>query len=168
MNRGFFVNAGFGQSFLEGNLDAGCGQGLIRCCLPVSAPSGSREEPVFMAVGFPKLPEELQGTPGQRHIPVFVAFTVNVEKHAVAVDIGNLQGPAFGQSQAAGIDCGQADAMAEHVDACEGASDLIDAQDGRQGLDTLGLDKTDGGPILPQGILVEELDSTEGDGASHP
>jgi len=114
------VNAGFGQSFLEGDLDTGCGQGLIRGCFPVSAPSGSREEPVFMVMGFPELPEELQGTPGQRHIPVLVAFAANVEKHAVAVDIGNLQGPAFRQSQAAGIDCGQADAMAEHVDAGEG------------------------------------------------
>jgi len=50
----------------------------------------------------------------------------------------------------------------------KGASDFIDAQDGRQGFDALGLDKTDGGPIPPQSILVEELDSTEGDGASHP
>jgi hypothetical protein len=32
----------------------------------------------------------------------------------------------------------------------------------------LGLDETDGGPILPQGVLVEELDSTEGDCAGHP
>ena len=159
MDRGLFVDTGLGQGFFESDLDAGNRQGLIRCCLTSSAPSGSREEPLLMVMGFPELSQELQRSPGERHVSVFVALAADVEKHAVAVDIGDLQGPSFCQSQAAGIDRGQADAMAEHVDACEGAPDLLDAQDSGQGFDALGLDKTDGGPVPLQGILVEELDA---------
>ena len=87
---------------------------------------------------------------------------------AVAVDIGNLQGSAFGQSQPAGVDGGQADAMAEHVDAGEGSSDLTKAQDRGQGLDPLGLEETNGGPIPLESMLIEEFDSTEGNGTGHP
>ena len=123
--------------------------------------------PTEEEMGFPELPEEFQRPPGQRHVSVLVPLAADVEKHAVSVDIGNLQGPALRQSQAAGVNRGQTDAMAEHVDACKGASDLIEAQDAGQGFDALGFDKTDGGPVLLQGIFVEELDSTEGNGAGH-
>jgi len=121
------VNAGFGQSFLEGDLDTGCGQGLIRGCLSLSTPSGSGEEPLFMAMGFPELPEYLHRPFGERHIPVLVSLAADVEEHAVTVDIGNLQGPAFQQSQAAGVNRGETGTMAEHVNAGEGAPDFIDA-----------------------------------------
>jgi len=55
--------------------------------------------------------------------------------------------------------------MAEHVDAREGAPDLLPAQDGGEGLHPLGLGEADGGPVPPEGLLVEELDPTQGDGA---
>lgn len=91
-----------------------------------------------------------------------------MQEHTVAVDIGDLQGPAFGEAQPAGVDRGETDPMAEHVDTGQGASDLLAAQDGGQGLHPFGLEQTDGGPVSLQGLLIEELDAAEGNGAGHP
>jgi len=162
------MHAGLGQCLLEGDLDAGYGKRPIRCCLPSPATSWSWEDPVLIAVSLPKLSEEFQSPLRQWDVAVLVPLAADVQEHAVAVDIGNLQGSAFGQSQPAGVDGGQADAMAEHVDAGEGSADLIEAQDGGQGFDALGLEETNGGPVPLQGMLIEELDSTEGNGTGHP
>ena len=58
--------------------------------------------------------------------------------------------------------------MAQHVDAGEGSANFIQAQDGGKGLDPLGLDKADGGPVPLEGLLVEELDPAQRNGAGHP
>ena len=168
MDRSPFVHAGFGQGVLEGDLDTGYGHGLISGCLPSPAASGGGEEPLLMVMGFPQLPEEFQSPLRQWDVAVFIALASDVQEHPVAVDIGNLQGPAFGQSQPAGVDGGQTDAMAEHVDAGEGSTHLIEAQDRGQGLDPLGFEQTNGGPVPLEGILIEELDAAEGNGTGHP
>jgi hypothetical protein len=115
------------KGVLEGDLDTGHGHGLISGCLPSPAASGGGEEPLLMVMGIPQLPEEFQSPSRQRDIAVFVPLASDVQEHPVAVDIGNLQGPAFGQSQPAGVDGSQTDPMAEHVDAGEGFPDLIEA-----------------------------------------
>jgi hypothetical protein len=58
--------------------------------------------------------------------------------------------------------------MAEHVDAGEGFSDFIEAQDCGQRLNPFGFEQTDGGPIPLEGMLIEELDAAEGDGTCYP
>ena len=168
VDRGPFVHTGFGQGLLESDLNTGYRHGFIRGCLPSPATSGSGEEPLRMVMGFPQLPEEFQSPLRQWDVAVLVPFAADVQEHAVAVDVRDLQGPAFGQSQPAGVDGGQTDAMAEHVDAGEGSSDLTKAQDRGQGLDPLGLEETNGGPIPLESMLIEELDSTEGNGTGHP
>ena len=168
MDGGFFVYTGLGQGLLEGDLNTGYGHGLISDCLSMPAATGRREEPVLIAVSLPELSEEFQSAVGQGDVAVLVALASDMEEHAVAVDVGDLQGSAFGQSQPAGVDGGETNPMAEHVDAGEGLSDFIEAQDGGQGLDPLGFEQTDGGPVPFEGVLIEELDSTESNGTGHP
>jgi len=143
MDRGPLVHTGLGQGLLEGDLDAGDRQGLLGGWLPPPAATGSREEPLRMAMGLPELSQKFKSPPGQRDVAILVPLAADVQEQAVAVDIGNLQGPAFGQAQPAGVDRGQADPMAEHVDARQSSTDLLETQDGGQGRDPLGLEQTD-------------------------
>jgi len=119
-------------------------------------------------VSLPELSEEFQGPAREWDIAVLVALASDMEEHAVAVDIGDLEGSAFGQAQTAGIDGGEANPMSEHVDAGEGSSDLLEAQYSGEGFDPLGFDKPDGGPVPFEGVLIEEFDAAQGDGAGHP
>jgi len=51
---------------------------------------------------------------------------------------------------------------------CKGSSDLLEAQDRGQGLEAFGFKETDGGPVPFEGLLIEELDPTQGNGTGHP
>jgi hypothetical protein len=63
---------------------------------------------------------------------------------------------------------GETNPMAEHVDGGECSANLFDAQDGGEGFDPLGLEETHGGPVPLEGVLIEEFDAAQGDGAGHP
>ena len=88
MDRGSFVDTGLGQCLLEGYLDARHGQGLVRGCFSPSAATGSREEPMRIAMGLPELSEEFDSPLRQGDVAVLVALTADVEEHAVAAISG--------------------------------------------------------------------------------
>jgi hypothetical protein len=58
--------------------------------------------------------------------------------------------------------------MAKHVDAQKGSSDLLEAQDIGQGFDPPGLDRAYGSPVPLEGLMIEELYPTQGNGAACP
>jgi hypothetical protein len=74
----------------------------IRC---PTFPSGIWEKPYGMVVAAPMLPQQLQQAPRQRDVALSAALPpMNVDEHALAVDIPHLQVDPLLQAQAAGID----------------------------------------------------------------
>ncbi len=91
-----FRDAGqlFGSS--EGALDTAFGhsRGSIRRSPAVS--SDSREDKPRMPMGFPMLPEDMEGSFRQGDVAVFCPFaTMDMNHLSCTVDIGNLQMEAF-------------------------------------------------------------------------
>jgi hypothetical protein len=86
-----------------------------------------------MAMSLPLLAEQFQGALGQGHIAVAVAFaTPDVEEHAFGVDVAHLEAQAFTQTEAAGVNGGQADAVIEPLDLGEDAADFLGREHHRQ------------------------------------
>jgi len=60
--------------------------------------------------------------------------TANLELHTRAVDPDDLQVDAFTDAETTGVDRGEAGVVGRPVDVVENAPNLIDTEDGRQGL----------------------------------
>jgi hypothetical protein len=103
-----FVDCGFRFGPTEGALDAALGHGRrSRLCRRAASADG-REEELGMVVGEPIAAEQLESGLGERHIAVLGAFApVDMDHHALAVDIGGFEMEAFVESQAAGVDGGE-------------------------------------------------------------
>lgn len=105
-------------------------------------------------MGFPELPQDLQGFAGQRDIAVLGALAVvNMEEHAGTIHMHHPEVDAFLQPQTAGIDGGKAGTIAVQADQIENPAHLFDAEDDRQLLFPLGADELDRGPVAPAGSL---------------
>jgi hypothetical protein len=75
--------------------------------------TGSGENPDGVAVSFPVLAEQVQGRTGQRQVAILAPFAaMDVDQLAGAVDVADLEVRAFLQAQAAGVDRGEASAIA--------------------------------------------------------
>ena len=110
-----------------------------------------------------------EGSFGQGHIAILAAFAVvDMEEHTGAVHILHPEVDTLVQAQAAGVDGGQAGAIALQADQVKDAAHLFDAEDDRQLLFPLGADELDRGPVASAGVVVEELDAAQGDGDGRP
>jgi hypothetical protein len=132
-----------------------------------------------MAMGLPVLSQQRQGSIGQRDIAILptLPFTctvpqvlcVNVDKHAITVQICNLQLNPFAQAQSTGVNRAQADMVAKAVNIVpmplretdQHAADFLLAQNHRQLLFLGRPHQVEGLPISPHGVLEKELDPTE-------
>ena len=82
----------------------------LACCSPGGDSAG--KQPDRVAMGAPVGAQEGQGAWRQGDGAILVAFaTANVQLHARAVDLRDLEAHAFEQAQATGVDHTQADAV---------------------------------------------------------
>jgi len=121
-----------------------------------------------MAVGFPLLAQQLQGALGQRDVTVLVAFArPDVQEHAFGINVADFQPKAFAQTQAAGVDGGQTDAVIQQGDASQHAAHFGSREDDRWFELGIGADELNlGGPGAAEGLFPEEFDGAERLGGS--
>jgi len=63
-------------------------------------------------MSLPLLAQQFERALGQGHVAIAIAFgAANVQEPALGVDVADLQAQAFTQTQAAGVDRRQTDAM---------------------------------------------------------
>jgi hypothetical protein len=108
--------------------------------------------------------QEVERGVGQRHVAILAALAMDVEQLAIAVDVRDLEAGAFHQTESAGVDGGEADAVDGDPDHAENAPDLVAAQHHGELLLALGSRHVEDGPWARERLLVEELDPAEGDG----
>src|SRR6056297_1520831 len=124
---------------------------------------GGKEKP-RMAMGFPMTAEPVQSFLRQWHVAIFGSFAaMNVEHHAFATDVTDLQVAGFFDSESHGVD-----GPVEQGDPLDTASvddvvDLLDGEDFGEGLGLLEFHRGERLPVPLASPRVEELDAGEGD-----
>jgi len=132
--------------------------------MPGVSPPGSREDPDRGAMRPPEFPQHREDLLRQGDVAILLCLAVDVEQHAGAVDVADLQASAFGEAQATGVDRGQAGAVGRDADLLEDRVDLLSAQDHGETFLLLGSDDVEDAPCTLEGLFVEELDAAQGDG----
>ena len=125
-------------------------------------PLGGKEQR-GMAMGLPLLAQQFQRALRQGDVAVAIAFAAaDVQEQALGVDIAHLQAQAFAQTESAGIDRGQADAVIEGLDLGEDGADFGGREDHWQLELGIGADQCQfGWPRALEGLLPKELESTD-------
>ncbi len=128
-----------------------------------SSSAFGRKQEHGMAMGFPLLAQQFQGALGQRHVTVTIAFAAaDVEEHALGVNVAHLETETFTQTQAAGVDGRQANAVIEFLDFGQEAADFGGGEDHGQLELRIGADQFQFvGPRALEGFLPEELESAD-------
>jgi hypothetical protein len=86
--------------FAESALDGGFGHGGLGLRGPFAISSKSREKKCRMSVSEPMLTQELEGGVRQGEVTILGSFaTVDVDHHALAVDVGDFQVLGFLESE---------------------------------------------------------------------
>ncbi len=128
--------------------------------------SGRGKEPFWIAVAFPVVAQHLQGFVWQRHKAIFTIFALHdVHDHALTVDVRDLEITAFEQAQTAGVDSQETDAVTLESNAGKDAANLRACEHDGHALFAAGAHEGQGWPVAFDGVLIEELDAAQGDGA---
>jgi len=105
------------------------------------------------------LTQDLEGGLRQRDETIFGSFAaVDVEHHAGAIDIGDLQMLGLLQAQTAGVDGGEESVVVWGSDAAQQAADFFTAKHRGQLLLALSVDEFQRMPVAVQDVLEEEAD----------
>ena len=118
------------------------------------------EEQRGMAMGFPLLPQQQQGAFGQRDVTVAPAFTgADVKETALGVHVADFQAQGFAQTQAAGIDGGQGDALVQGRDGREDTAHFGGREHDGQFELGIGADQLEfDGPDALEGFFPEQFE----------
>jgi hypothetical protein len=130
--RGLFDAAGL-QRKAEGALERGAGHRLGGGAGALPAEPFGGKEQGGMTMCFPQLAQTQECALGQRHVTILIAFALaDVEEHAFRIDVAHLQLETLSQTQAAGIEGEEGDAMIQGGNTGQNAPHLRSREDDRQ------------------------------------
>jgi len=159
-----FSDTGLELGFSESALDRGFGHRSFSIAGTLPASSYSWEQEARIAVGGPVLTEELQSGVRQRDIAILGSLSpMNVDHHALGVDVGYFQVLCLLEPEAAGVDSAEEGIVLGGVDAGKQWSDFLGAEDGREAVLGLGSEDAEDVPVPMEDVLVEELDAAIAD-----
>lgn len=168
MDVGVLLHAAGFEAEAEGALQRGAAHRLDSGGCALAAVTFGREEQGRMTMSLPLLAQEMEGALGQRHVTVLIAFAAaDVQEHAFGVDVADLKPEALAQTQAAGIDGDQSNAMIQerHVD--EDLAHFSGREDDREFELRIGADQFDFvGPDAFESFLPEDFEGADGLGGS--
>jgi hypothetical protein len=152
-----FVDSSSNLGTAEGALDAAFGHRKLSVLCSIAISAKCREEEARMAVGPPIAAEQKEGGLREGHIAILGPLsTVDMDHHAVAVDIGDFEIETFVKSEAAGIDGGKIGVILEGFDAIQNTSDFFNAENGRESSFGLGSEDSEDMPVSLEDVLVQE------------
>ena len=122
----FFTDAGIELGLAKGTLDAAFGHGIKGLMDGGSLSAESGEDKTWVAVGAPVLAQQMKSGLRQWDIAVLGALAaVDMDHHALAVDIGDFEMKAFVKPQTAGVHGGQIDVIVEGFDVRQNTSEFF-------------------------------------------
>ena len=126
--------------------------------------AGGGEEPGGMTMGGPVAAEGLEGAGRQRDEAVLGALAaMDVDHHAGAVDVADLEVEALGEPEAERVDGPEVGAVVGRADGGDEASDLVGGEDVREAFLPGDAEALEGGPVSRCGVRIEELDPAVSD-----
>lgn len=152
----------------EGALQRGATHGLRGGGGALAAVTFGGKEQHGMAVGFPLFAQQHQGALGQRDVTIAVALAgADVQEHPFGINVADGQREAFAQTQAAGINEDQADAMVPGRHPGQHAAHFGGREDDRQFELGIGAGQLEFvGPDAFEGLFPEELEGADDLGGS--
>jgi hypothetical protein len=127
-------------------------------------PPGSGKEPGRVPVGFPGEAQQSQRIFGQGDVAVFGALaTVDMDLHALAIDVGDLQGEGVVEPQSSARDRGEVDLIVEGGGRREETPDFCNTEDGGKAVCAVRTHERQGRPVAMENVLGEEADTTGAD-----
>ena len=115
-------------------------------------------------MGQPVAPQDVEGVLGQGDIAILGALApMDVDHHALAVDVADLKIEAFLKPESAGVDGEQECVVVKGGHGAEDSADFVLAEDGGQAVLFLGLDDVEGVPVAHEDVPVEEADAAIAD-----
>lgn len=159
--------AGF-EAEAEGALQRGAAHRLEGGGGALAAVTFGGEEQRGMTMSLPLLAQELKRAHGQRHVTILIAFAAaDVQEHAFGVDVADLKPETLAQTEAAGVDGDQSDAMIQERNAGKDLAHFGGREDDRQFELRIGADQFHFvGPDALEGFLPEDFDAADGLGGS--
>jgi hypothetical protein len=107
---------------------------------------------------FPEGSQQLQGALRQRHIAIFIPLApVDVNEHAVGMDVGDLKMGSFLEAKSQRIDCGETRPMPLHLDGFEDPPHLRTTENDRKLFLFLGTNEAESDP--PLGVTLKFIRS---------
>lgn len=167
MDMGLLFNAAGFEGQAESPLEGGAAHRLGGGGSAQAAVTFGGKKEGWMAVSFPLLAQEQQGALGQGDVAVAIAFArADMQEHASGIDVGNLEAQAFAQTQTAGVDGDEADAMVQQGNFGQDAANLGGGKHHRELELGIGAGQFHFvGPGAVERFLPEELDGANGLGA---
>jgi len=99
---------------------------------------GSGKEPGLVTVGFPVGAEQRERVFGQGDVPVLGALpAMDMDLEAAPVNIGDLKGQGFMESEAQALDGGEVDLVVPRSGRLEESPDFLHTEDGGETVDGL-------------------------------
>jgi len=167
MDMGLLFNAAGIEGQAESTLEGGAAHRLGRGGSAQAAVTFGGKKEGWMAMGFPLLAQEEQGALGQGDVAIAIAFArADMQEHASGIDVGNLEAQAFAQTQTAGVNGDEADAVVQQGNFGQNEADLGGGKyDGELELGIGAGQFHFVGPGTVESFLPEELDGADGLGA---
>jgi hypothetical protein len=88
---------------------------------------------------------------------------MDVDHHAGAVDVADLEVQSLGESETQGVDGLEVGAVVWRADGGDEAADLIDGEDVGEAFLPGDAEAFEGGPVARAGVRIEEFDTAVGD-----
>jgi hypothetical protein len=155
--------AGF-EAETERALEGGAAQGLGGGGCAMAALAFGGKEQGRMPMTFPLFAQEQERAPRQGHVAVLVAFAgPDVQEHPSGVNVADFQAQAFAQTQAAGVDGGEASAMIQGAHRGEHPAHFGGGEDYGEFELRVGPNQFQFvRPLAFEGFLPEDLDGADG------
>ena len=122
------------------------------------------KQPDGVSMGSPVVTEHGEGTWWQGDVAVLCALAaMDMDDHAGAVDVADLEIESFLDPQAEGVDGPEEGLVVRGANGVDKAAHLVDAEDIGQRLGSGNGEGLEGGPVAWDGVSEEEEDAAGGD-----
>jgi hypothetical protein len=163
VNVGGLFDAAGSEGQPEGALEGGAAQGLGGGGGTLAGMTLGGEDQRGMAMGFPELAQKLERALGQRDVTILIALAgTDVEEAALGVNVAHFQAEPLAQTQAAGINGDETDALIQGGNGGEDAAGFGGGKDDGKFELGIGADQIEfGGPGALEGFFPEELEGAD-------
>jgi hypothetical protein len=153
-----FIDANFSESGFESFLDTASVHGCFGCHYFLGGATLVWEKKLRIPMGFPEFSKDIERVPWKWYKPIFVSLGLpDVNKHFLAVNVGDTQREAFAKTQSHAIDGDEERFVSRYFHLINDSYGFFDGHYIRNAPDLRRLDDTSPLPRFLKRVIPEEL-----------